>query len=249
MDNSEYIVVQKWMVSLGLKGSDLLVFALINGFCQDGESDFHGSTSYVADWCGVSRRQAVTILQRLTDGGYLLKTGEPGYPSHYRIDKEGGVKKLHMCNNFTGGVKKLHTGCEETSHNNIDDNIDIIYNTHSLPRAREDEKKTYGDKVLLTSREYDQLVEKFGSSDADRLVGILDDYLVNHPRKKYASHYRAILSWCVNKLQEEKLTEQRLTNAQEASKRISGQTAIPAKDRLSKAEADRRQALIDAKYQ
>ena len=79
----------------------------------------------------------------------------------------------------------------------------------------------FGDMVRMTAAEHAKLVQRFGSADAARLCEILDDYLVNHPRKRYASHYRAILSWCVTRLQEEKLTAQRMKNAQEAAQRVA----------------------------
>lgn len=44
---------------LGLKGSELVAYALIYGFSQDGESWFTGSAQYVADWCGIDRRNAI----------------------------------------------------------------------------------------------------------------------------------------------------------------------------------------------
>jgi hypothetical protein len=48
---------------LGLKGSELVAYALIYGFSQDGESWFTGSAQYVADWCGIARRNAINVLQ------------------------------------------------------------------------------------------------------------------------------------------------------------------------------------------
>ena len=42
-----YIVIQDWMISdLQLKGNELLTYALIYGFSQDGESEFKGSLKY-----------------------------------------------------------------------------------------------------------------------------------------------------------------------------------------------------------
>ena len=41
MQNDNYIVVFGWMCNeLGLSGTELLVFALIYGFTQDGETGF-----------------------------------------------------------------------------------------------------------------------------------------------------------------------------------------------------------------
>ena len=44
-----YIAIQDWMISdLQLKGNELLTYALIYGFSQDGESEFKGSLKYLS---------------------------------------------------------------------------------------------------------------------------------------------------------------------------------------------------------
>lgn len=51
MQTESYVVLRPFMVEeLGLKGSELVAYALIYGFSQDGESWFTGSAQYVADW-------------------------------------------------------------------------------------------------------------------------------------------------------------------------------------------------------
>ena len=45
---NNFINIQGWMVTeLGLKGNELIIYAIIAGFSQDGESNFHGSLSYL----------------------------------------------------------------------------------------------------------------------------------------------------------------------------------------------------------
>lgn len=66
--------IQRWMVTdLKLKGNDLLVYALIYGFTQDGEQWFEGSRQYLADWCNSTKRGISKNLQSLVGKGYLLK--------------------------------------------------------------------------------------------------------------------------------------------------------------------------------
>lgn len=225
MAKERYIVIQEWMLGLGLKGSELLAYALIWGFCQDEDSEFHGNVAYVAHWCGISRQQAVAVLKKLTDAGHVVKTGAPGYPAHYRIAPDGGVKFLGVSNNLTGDVKEVDTGCQKTLPpaplNKIEHKIDIDINTQSLPRARE-EMNAYGEYVRMTAANYARLVARFGAADAARLCEILDAYLTKKPNA-YRDHYRAAIGWPVQRLQEEKLTQQRLKNAQEAAQRVNGQ--------------------------
>ena len=40
---------------LDLKGNELLVYALIHGFCQDGKSVFKGSLNYIMAWLNISK--------------------------------------------------------------------------------------------------------------------------------------------------------------------------------------------------
>ena len=75
MDNTNYITIQGWMVKeLKLRGNELLVFAIIYGFTQDGESRFQGSCAYLADWLGSSRQTALNMLNLLTNKGLITRT-------------------------------------------------------------------------------------------------------------------------------------------------------------------------------
>lgn len=54
------------MLQLGLKGNELLIYALIAGFCQDGVSECWTSQKTMAEWCGgISTRAVRDILQNL----------------------------------------------------------------------------------------------------------------------------------------------------------------------------------------
>ena len=54
MQTESYVVLRPFMVEeLGLKGSELVAYAPIHGFSQDGESRFTGSARYVADRCEI----------------------------------------------------------------------------------------------------------------------------------------------------------------------------------------------------
>lgn len=64
MQKESYVVLRPFMVDeLCLKGSELIAYALIYGFSQDGESWFTGSAQYVADWCGIASMNALSVLQ------------------------------------------------------------------------------------------------------------------------------------------------------------------------------------------
>ena len=72
--NENFICIQGFMVNeLKLKGSELLAYAVIFGFCQDGENHFTGSARYIAAWCGIDKRNALNVLKKLVDKGLIEK--------------------------------------------------------------------------------------------------------------------------------------------------------------------------------
>ena len=72
--NGWYLVITQDMVEgLGLRGSKLLVYALVNGYSQGGRGMFTGSLEHVAAVCGISRRTAARVLASLVDTGRLEK--------------------------------------------------------------------------------------------------------------------------------------------------------------------------------
>lgn len=69
------IVIHGYMRNeLNLKGNELIVYSIINGFSQDGKGVYFGSQSYIAEWCGISRRQVIDILKRLETKGLIKST-------------------------------------------------------------------------------------------------------------------------------------------------------------------------------
>jgi hypothetical protein len=119
-----YIVIQGWMVTeLKLSGNNLLAYALIYGFSQDGNSEFTGSINYVCNWLNCSRPTAIKALKELCELKLIFKSENNinGVVfNRYKISLEG-VKKLN------GGSKEtLHGGSKETLPNNT-----IINNTNN----------------------------------------------------------------------------------------------------------------------
>lgn len=72
-----YITILDFMVTeLMLRGNELIVFALIYGFSQDGQSEFEGSISYIQERTGLSRPTVVDILKKLVDKKLVVKIEE-----------------------------------------------------------------------------------------------------------------------------------------------------------------------------
>lgn len=72
--DNNFITIQGWMrTKLNLKGNELLIYALIYGFSQDGNAKFNGSRKYIADWCGCSLDTVDRSLGSLVGKGLIAK--------------------------------------------------------------------------------------------------------------------------------------------------------------------------------
>ena len=111
MQSNNYIVIQGWMCNeLGLKGNELLIFAMIHGFSQDGVSKYYGGRKYIADTFNISLPTVDKALQGLLDKEYIIKhiSGDYINPDSYWANLEV-VKKL-----YEGSKETLHGGSKET---------------------------------------------------------------------------------------------------------------------------------------
>lgn len=73
--NENYIQIQGWMINdLKLSGNELMTYALIYGFSQDGESKFTGSINYVCSWLNCTRPTASKALAGLVEKKLISKT-------------------------------------------------------------------------------------------------------------------------------------------------------------------------------
>ena len=147
---NNFINIQGWMVTeLGLKGNELIIYAIIAGFSQDGESNFHGSLSYLSEWTNTSKQTVINCLISLHDKGLIIKN--EFYVNNvknceYRATdfiEEDQSKKMnsydefeYQSKNFNRVVKKFDRGSQKILPNNIEDNINNI---------KEKEKETEKD--------------------------------------------------------------------------------------------------------
>ena len=116
-----YFTILQEMREMGLKGNELIVFAVINGFSQNGNGSFHGSLAALQEMCGIASRQTITdILKSLVDKGFINKTevtlnGVKNI-SYSVCPKNGqGVQKMDK------GVQELDRGCPKNGHIYIND--------------------------------------------------------------------------------------------------------------------------------
>lgn len=75
MKSNGYCTVFGWMANeLELVGNSLLIFALIYGFSQDGESTFKGTRDYIAETFNISEKTADRIIAELEKKDLIYKS-------------------------------------------------------------------------------------------------------------------------------------------------------------------------------
>lgn len=148
LSNKNYINIQAWMVKeLNLTGNDLICYALIYGFSQDGKSEFNGSLSYIAEWLNTSRQTARLIIKRLVDNGVIEK----------RDTVINGVKFCRYVATNTGCGENHHTvmnsntGCGENHNGGV---VEIATN-NILDNINDNNKSTNVDYIVSTHEETD----------------------------------------------------------------------------------------------
>lgn len=58
---------------LNLRHTELSVFAMIYGFCRDGQGDFHGNRRYLAELCNCSVKSVEIALKKLLRKQLIIK--------------------------------------------------------------------------------------------------------------------------------------------------------------------------------
>lgn len=198
-----YILLEGWMSEkLNLKGNELITFALIYGFSQEPDHDFHGSAQYIADWTGTNKRTVFNILKSLVDKGYIKRTEEiinnvtfVHYKSAIKVVDEkislpmnynntGDEKTaLELCKNSMGVVKKFHGGSEKISSNNN------IYNIEYNIDNKIDIKNNISKDIFKKVPNFHQIIkefltETFSIESDEKFEKVVYDFAVHRKEKK-----------------------------------------------------------------
>jgi len=117
--NKNYITIQGWMVSeFSLKGNDLLIYSIIYGFTQDGESRFTGSLRYLATWTNSTKSGVIKNLKSLQEKGLIGK--EENFFNGMKLVKYYATK-LHR-----GMQQSCMGGMQQSTPNTIESNKIVI---------------------------------------------------------------------------------------------------------------------------
>lgn len=194
--DGNFVVIQSWMLKeMKLKGNELLVYAIIYGFSQDGEQEFTGSLQYLADWTNSTKQGVIKNLNSLITKGYIEKhesfVNGVKFCSYKSVN---GIKQSLMgySTEFNEGSKQ---SLPNNITNNIDDNIDIpkpktVGTLISGYTDNEDLQKALMDfakmrktiKNPLTQRAMELLFDKLDklATDDNTKIEILNQSIMNN---------------------------------------------------------------------
>ena len=142
--DKNYIVIQSFMVSeLGLKGNELLIYAIIFGFSQTTGQAFHGSLTYLESWTNSTRHTVISSLKSLVEKGLIEKEEQTingvkycSYRAKIPTDEAEEV------------VQKLHGGSAKIAPNNILYNIvDNIVDNNIVENSEKHDMKVITEIV------------------------------------------------------------------------------------------------------
>lgn len=180
IQEDDYICIPASLRSIGLKGSELIVAAIIFRFSLKDGSKFYGSIRYICEWVGLSRQAVITILQKLVKDGIIEKEEAEVYGvKRCYYTYIGGsqetlpvVKKLDMGSqeSLQGVVKKLDWGGQETLPNNINNKIikednNILTDVSSTDDTQTVPQPKDNEKEKTVSAKPEKKAKKLESSD------------------------------------------------------------------------------------
>lgn len=120
-----YITIQGWMTTeLGLKGNELLIYAIIYGFSQNNGNEFNGSLQYLADWTCTTKKSAFNNVNSLLEKGLIEKTevfkGSAKYCTYKVTCQDPTVENVSNCRskNYHGTVENFTTNNTNNNSNN-----------------------------------------------------------------------------------------------------------------------------------
>jgi hypothetical protein len=143
--DENYILIQGWMVNeLKLKGNELLIYAIIYGFSQDGESKYKAGLQYLADWTNSTKQGCLNSIKKLIDKEYIIKE-ELELNNIKYCNYTANLKIIDTIKQSLIPIKKSLIPVKESLINNkiINNNINKINNNNKIKYPTLDEVKEY----------------------------------------------------------------------------------------------------------
>lgn len=190
-----YVNIQSFMVNeLHLSGNALIIYAVIYGFSQDGDSWFTGSRSYLAAWCQASKSTVSRNLETLCADG-LIERREHVKAGVLLVDYRavrGAQNEQGRTQNEQGGMPKMGRGGvpKMSTHTIEADTLDP-----KPSREHREPRHKYGEyqNVLLSDTDLEKLEGEF-PTDWEERIERLSSYMAS-TGKSYKNHLATIRNW------------------------------------------------------
>ena len=219
IQDGSFINIQSFMVKdLHLKGNELMLYAIIWGFSQDGTSAFKGSLQYLMEWTNSTKQGVLKALKSLQDKGYVQKsdvnangrrfcdysvtkfnTGKQSLSKVNSVDNKVNIvdQKVNLVDDL--GKQSLPHNIVDNIENNIEDSISVEASPTTEPTTttQKEVKHKHGEynHVLLTDRQYNSLVENYGQTIIDGYIQKIDEWIQLKGKSPYKDFNLAIQNW------------------------------------------------------
>ena len=191
--SSNYVTILSPMITvLKLKGNELLIFALIHGFSQDGQSTFKGSLQYLIEWTGLDKTTIIRLLKQLVEKRVIKKI-------EYEENK---IKRCEYVSNYweiledstrlqNATTPRLQNATEYNNNNNNNNNA-----VSETALIEIDDKEGKNRKTLFRNSDIYKLVKT-------DINGVITDYSgfekrfagVNFERIDLIYYFHAVSDW------------------------------------------------------
>lgn len=103
--DENFYTVLGWMLNvLDLKSNELVVFAIIYSFSQDGESEFTGSLTYLQSFANIKSQQTViNVLKNLIDRNLIVKR-EYSKGNIHRVAYKADLRYINECKSGVSAI-------------------------------------------------------------------------------------------------------------------------------------------------
>ena len=212
--SENYIHIPGWAVcELGLKGNELLIYAIIHGFSQEENQTFRGSIRYLVDWTGSSKMTVIRALRSLETKKLIrkierfengVKFCEYCVTRYENLQKEPDNEMIPVVSKwYRGGIKMIPNILENNLGTNSINRISKVSKKESQleqdkisPKKEKNnsnsisQKQTKVKKAKPKTISFDAIIDAYTENENLRVE--LREHLKTRKQKKAALNNRAI---------------------------------------------------------
>lgn len=211
--SENYIHIPGWAVcELGLKGNELLIYAIIHGFSQEENQTFRGSIRYLVDWTGSSKMTVIRALRSLETKKLIrkierfengVKFCEYCVTRYENLQKEPDNEMIPVVSKcYRGGIKMIPNILENNLGTNSINRISKVSKKEQLEQDKISPKKEKNNSNSISQKQtkvkkakpkpssFDEIIDAYTENEDLRIE--LKEHLKTRKQKKAALTNRAL---------------------------------------------------------